>query len=203
MNGVTAAGIAFIVWNILAGILKLLPIPRPFIRNILLAFAAILTFVPFGPYSLAMLLYGATAELSVTALALLISALVRQLLGRNVLLAAEKRLLAAVAVVFGLMLYPGVLGFRYHDFYADGYAGGLFGYFLIAVVSSFAILRLWKLAGLFLLAGIAWRFSLGNSNNLWDYVLDIWVFMWAWGVWIRYGLQKLRRGGMTPSVDFS
>jgi len=203
MNGVTLAGIAFLVWNILAWILKIFPIPHPSIRYILSAAAVVLTFVPFGPYSLAMLIYGATAELSVTAVALLILALLRKHLRRKGQLAAEKRLLAAVVVVFGLMLYPGVLGFRYHDFYADGYAGGLFGYFLITVVSSFAVLRLWKLAGLFILAGIAWRLSLGNSSNLWDYVLDIWVFMWAWGVWIRYGLHKLRHRGMVPSVEHS
>ncbi len=201
MNWVTMSGIGILVYSILAGILKRLPFQRPFIHLFISIAAVLLIFIPFRSYSLATILYGATAELSVTAVILLILALARRKLGRSWLSAQEKMLLAAIVIVLGLLLYPGVLGFRYFDFYADGYWGGLFGFFMIAVTLFFAVFRMWKLAAMFGLAWIAWRLCLGNSTNLWDYVLDIWVFIWGLGVWVHYGLQRLRYRGAYPSPD--
>ena len=201
MNWVTMAGIGLLVYCILTGILKHLPIRRPLINHIILASAVVLTFIPFGSYSLATLVYGATAELSVTAVILLVLALARRKLSRNWLSLPEKRLIAGVVILLGSLLYPGVLGFRFHDFYADGYWGGHFGFFLIAVLLVFAAYRMWRLAAIFTLAWIAWSFSLGNSSNLWDYILDIWVFIWSLGVWIQYGFQRFRYRGAYPSPD--
>jgi hypothetical protein len=194
-------GVALLLTAVLSALLKKTLIQKPLVRLVITAAAVVVAFMPFEPYSLSTFMYGATGELSVTTVALLMMALLSKLLGGPLLPQGEKRLLAALVFVSGALLYPGALGFWYHDFYADGYRSGLFGYFVLAVVLVFFVCRVWKLAVLFLAAWIAWRLSLGNSSNLWDYVLDIWVFIWSLGVWIKYSLLKLRYRGAEPAAD--
>lgn len=201
LNWVTMAGIALLLAAVLSFVLRRTFFPNPVIRSVIMATVVVLAFVPFKPHSLSTLIYGATSELSVTTVALLLMYLFKNGMGKTFLLQAEKRLLAAVVLVSGGMLYPGALGFWYHDFYADGYRSGLFGYFVLAFFLVFAVCRVWKLAVWLLAAWIAWRLSLGNSSNLWDYVLDVWVFIWSLGVWIKYGLLKLRYRGAEPAKD--
>lgn len=123
--------------------------------------------LPFSAY-----VRGVTGELSIVTMLLLWS---------SILPAAQKTplgfkvSLAIIAIAF----YPLALGFGMFDPYVWGY--GSIG-FLVAVI-LFAIV--WGLAGwtkgvwLISIAIIAWTAHWHESANLWDYLLDPFLALWA------------------------
>ncbi len=158
-------------------------------RARLLGAAACLGFalVPVYGLPLAAYLRGVVGDLSFTTIALLGCVLVEQLSGKVVLApAARAPVLRAVALA-GAVLYPAALGALPFDVYRYGYQPLV----LLAVLLVLA-LGAWRLrqpaaALLVLLAVAAFDFRLLESDNLWDYVVDGWVTLYAWG-WTAYGL---------------
>jgi hypothetical protein len=137
--------------------------------------AAVLMLVPFGELSPAAYVRGATGDLSIASVALLL----RCLLARRPL-DARNRLALQMALAFAaLALYPLALGLAAFDPYRLGFGDpwlvGALG--LVALAAWRA--RLTPLALGIALALLAWAIGWYESGNLWDYLIDPLLSLWA------------------------
>lgn len=163
----------------------------------LLCAAACLAFalVPVYGLPLAAYLRGVVGDFSITTIALLGCVLVEQISGKVVLApTARTPVLLAIALA-GVVLYPAALGALPLDVYRYGYQPLV----LLAVLLVLAV-GAWRLrqpaaALLVLLAVAAFDFRLLESDNLWDYVLDGWITLYAWG-WAVHWLWRRRPARM-------
>lgn len=144
--------------------------------------------VPVNGLSAAGYLRGLMGDLSITSVLLLGGYVARELTGRDwvpwmswVSLGARKTLLYGIAIA-ATILYPLALGLTMFDPYQLGFQPVA----LLAVLFGL-VLVLWRrepaAAVLVLLGLIAYNLQLLESTNLWDYLLDAWVALFAWG-WI-------------------
>lgn len=143
----------------------------------------VITLLPFGGMPLAAYVRGATGDLSITTLVLLWCALLRPWLTASpVCAAADSRprvaLLALVAFA-AVALYPMALGLGAFDPYRLGYGNWPF----VAALSLAALAAWhWKyypVALCIALATLAWAAGWYESRNLWDYLLDPFVSIYA------------------------
>jgi hypothetical protein len=152
--------------------------------------AAVVMLVPFGELSPAAYLRGATGDLSIASVALL----VRSLLARQPL-DARNRLALQMALAFAaLALYPLALGLGAFDPYRFGFGDpwlvGALG--LVALAAWRA--HLTPLALGIALSLLAWAIGWYESGNLWDYLIDPVVSLWAIGaLLIRAARRVLQR----------
>lgn len=172
-------------------------------RILLVGGVAIAALIPFGGLPLAAYLRGATGDLSIISLLLLALALTRFMAvsaperefsapsfcgseggeGRQALL-----LLVALAAAW---LYPLALGVGMFDPYRLGY-GSLWlvgALLLLALVACFRGL-LWVALPI-ALAVLAWGIGWHESGNLWDYLLDPLLAIYALGALARRGVRAL------------
>ena len=157
----------------------------------LLAVIAVAVLVPLGPLPLAVCLRGATGDLSITTLVLLGGAIRRGLLGwpppeRH----GRFALLGGIAGA-ALGLYPMALGVGLLDPYRSGYGspwlvGGLL---VVALAAWFG--RLPVIATCLALATLGWTLRWYESTNLWDYLLDPLVGLYALGAVASRGARRL------------
>lgn len=143
----------------------------------LLLLAALL---PVGGLSLAEFVRGVSGDLSITALLLLAVGLRPTMQQGSFLQTGFNPVLIFVAV-FAVALYPFALGVGMFDPYRLGFGDYWF-------VSGLLLLALgaWRqqymlLALVISLAVLAWSAGWYESNNLWDYLLDPWVSVYALG----------------------
>ena len=157
-------------------------------KVVLLLAIANLFFWPLGvslELPLAAYVRGVTGDLSIVTVLLLWSTL---LLGKNSAPIAFKFAIAIVALVF----YPMALGLGMLDPYVWGYGSNPF---LIAVLLFALVCGLanWiKGAWIISFAMIAWSTHWHESANLWDYLLDPFLAIWAIWTLITAILQKRR-----------
>ena len=130
----------------------------------------------FGmPLELPLIAYvrGIVGDSSVVTLVLVWS---RFILRERLVLPIQVKLsLACIAVIF----YPLALGFTMFDPYAWGYGSWTF---LLAVL-LFALIAWWMnlhiVVSAITLALFAWSFQWHESSNLWDYLIDPFLCLWA------------------------
>lgn len=157
-----------------------------------LAAALIVLSIPLWGVSLAGFVRGITGDLSVATLGLLALALVRALSGRALVEDANRqRTLLAIALA-AVLFYPLVLGFGMFDPYRLGYGDPWFMLVLLAL-AVWAGLRYSTLLALCIaLAVAAWSIGWYESPNLWDYLLDPWLAIYALAAQLRSGLARWR-----------
>jgi len=146
-------------------------------RIILLILLGNLFFWPLGLFMelpIAAYVRGVTGDLSIVSMLLLWSALLPSNKPNPI---AFKVSIAIVAVIF----YPLALGLSMLDPYTWGYGSIVFliGVLVFAVICGLANWNkgLWMIA----LAITAWTFHWHESTNLWDYLLDPFLGIWAIG----------------------
>ena len=124
-------------------------------------------------------LRGLTGDLSITSIVLLAFAIAEKLSGKAMFAGDERLWLYRAIALVGLVFYPLALGIGQFDPYALGYDAYL-AYALLVL----ALLLFWQhfyhIAGLLLVVVLAWNIQLLSSPNLWDYLLDPFVFFYAW-----------------------
>lgn len=132
-------------------------------------------------------LYGCIGELSVTTLLLLLTSLLDS--GRAD--TKWRRLLLLLALLGGLVLYPFSLG----PFAVDPYAWGYRPWWLLGAVTLVGLLaarRRTAATVVLALAVLAFSANLAASTNLWDYLLDPLLVIFAlWELIIRPPGTKL------------
>ena len=143
----------------------------------LLLFAA--AFLPLGDLDVNAYLYAYTGALSLSTLALIAALAGRRLWSLEILPQQDRRALLTGAAATGLLLYPMALGLGPFDPYAMGFAGPLLP-LLLAVAAAAAWWQGLRATAVVLLAVLwGWLLALGESQNLWDYLLDAWLWLYA------------------------
>ena len=141
--------------------------------------------LPILGLSLAGFLRGLVGDLSTTSLLLLVAALVarlRQLAGGEGVAwwsMRERFVLFLFVSVLALLLYPFALGLGMLDPYRSGFGG-------IGLLVMLALLSLWSMrrASYLLpaacsLAVLAWSMGWYESTNIWDYLIDVPLAIYA------------------------
>jgi hypothetical protein len=159
----------------------------------LVFFAAL---VPFGGLSAAEFVRGIVGDLSVTTLLLLALALlsaIRRKQFTDEILGEQRPALLMLIAFTALAFYPFALGIGMLDPYRLGFGnlwfiGGLLLLALIAWKQQYILVAL-----SISLALLAWSGGWYESNNLWDYLLDPWLSIYALVVLVKRGVSMLAK----------
>lgn len=158
-------------------------------RVLLAAVIFALSLLPYQGLMVAQYVRGLVGDLSITTLCLLVWGLVCFLMAYHPAenIRQQKPVYGFLAVA-GFCLYPSSLGLLDVDLYALGYTPRYLGLILLAL----ALYSSWKkyyLALILLCAGV-FAYGLGflPTLNLWNYLIDPLVFLYAVGWWLGYGL---------------
>ena len=150
-------------------------------------------FVPFGGLSLAAYVRGVTGDLSISTLVLAGAACIAQLTGRRLVGQRDLRALMWLVAAAAVFLYPFALGLTPFDPYALGYGsvGLVTALLLVTLAAWYARLNLVVLV--VIAAALAYLEGAYESRNLWDYLIDPLVSMYAL-VWLLAGLRMAPHG---------
>jgi hypothetical protein len=165
-------------------------------RMALAGFVAIAALIPFGGLAPAAYVRGVIGDVSITSLVLLLMTALRQLNGSKFIPtsrvsdAGRSAGLSFIAFV-SLGFYPLALGIGSFDPYRWGFGSPwLLGALLAAAL--FAFHRQQRLAALVIaLAVLGWAVGWYESNNLWDYLLDPLLAIYATGALAKCGVRSL------------
>ncbi|MGC2458859.1 MAG: hypothetical protein WA435_12785 [Gallionellaceae bacterium] len=181
-------------------------IAQPY-RIALAALVAAVLLIPLGNLPPAAYLRGAIGDLSITSQLLLLMAILRPMYvwplsgelhapspsGGGLGWGNEggKYTLLSLIALAALGLYPMALGIGSFDPYRLGYGDPWFlgSLLVISVLAYFR--RLWLPVCVIVLAVLAWTAGWYESTNLWDYLLDPLLAVYAIGVLLRQGARIL------------
>jgi hypothetical protein len=176
--------------------IRALPLPK---RAAVLGAALIALSVPLWSLSLPSFVRGITGDLSISAVLLLALALLRALSGRELVEQANRHSMLAVVAIAAVLFYPFALGFSAFDPYRLGYGNLWF----MAVLLGFAIwssLRYSTFLAVCIALGVAaWSAGWYESPNLWDYLLDPWLAIYALAALVKYLFDSKKPLTQTPS----
>ncbi len=158
----------------------------------LLAVALIVLLIPLWGVSAAGFLRGITGDLSIPSVLLLMLALVRSLAGYALFEAPDRHATLNVIAIVAALFYPFALGVSMFDPYRLGF-GSLWFMAALLGVAVWASLRYSTLLALCIAAAVAaWTSGWYESTNLWDYLLDPWVAIYAFVVQTKYWFARWR-----------
>lgn len=141
----------------------------------------LLALLPVDGLSLAGLLRGLFGDLSMASLLLLGLGLWPDKTVRD-----RQRLgMLAGVVLLGVGLYPAALGLGMFDPYRLGFGdltllSGLLAAALLLALRGYGLAAVWLS-----LAVLGWALGLGESTNLWNYLIDPWVCLYALAALLR------------------
>jgi len=139
----------------------------------------LLALFPISGLPLAGYLRGATGDLSITTLVLLWCALLKPWNNCVAVDAKHRDALLIPIAAAALFLYPLALGIGAFDPYRMGYGDPLFVAALLLLALAAWFLRYSVIALCIALAALAWSLGWYESGNLWDYLLDPFVSIYA------------------------
>ena len=155
--------------------------------------------VPWSGEPLAIYPRGVFGDLSITSMILLLLSVANRVgvpIARHGVLhkLMESRLaLLGIITLLALLLYPMALGIGVFDSYRLGYASVA----LIGMLSAAAAWALWAhrylIAAVIVLAMLAWGVGWYESTNLWDYLLDPFVSLYAIAAFVKCAAVRLFR----------
>ena len=151
--------------------------------------------LPAGTAHLPLVAYvrGISADPSVTLVTLAALFLFEKFSGDRAMDRRERMPAWAAIAASALFLYPSALGWGDWDSYRQGWSAGALWVVLLCVsgVCWFAGWRL--LPALVATALLAWTAGLLESRNLWDYLLDPWLAIYATAQCVKAGVLKFLR----------
>lgn len=160
--------------------------------------AVAVAFVPYDGVPVVGYLRGAIGDLSITSLLLLAASLFYFMTGRPLFPPHERRILLVAVAVAALLLYPFALGLTYFDSYSLGFGSYLMITALLLLTLVAWLARLWLVVLCAVAACVAYMAGLLESNNLWDYLIDPLVSVYALFVtvpWVMAAIRPPRAGG--------
>jgi hypothetical protein len=156
--------------------------------------SAIAALVPIGALPVAGLLRGVVGDLSLTTLVLLLRGLARDIRGGDPDDPRTTLTLQGLVAVAGVVLYPLALGLGAWDPYRLGYGEPWFLATLLAVALTALVLDTPLVTFCTALGVLAWGLGAYESRNLWDYLIDPLVFVWAASaLLLRWARAAVRR----------
>lgn len=191
MHYTDLTGLASVAFVIVSFVLRLplatrLPVKH---RTALATALLIVVMLPLGALSAAEFMRGITGDLSVPTLLLLALAWRKP----AAFSASQRNLVLGAIALAALALYPFALGLGMFDPYRLGF-GDVWFISALLVLVCIAWLRGYTLLVLTIsLAVLAWSVGWYESNNLWDYLLDPWVAIYAIAALLKRGVWTLRR----------
>jgi hypothetical protein len=158
--------------------------------------AAFAVFIPFGDLSAAAYLRGVTGDVSVTTLFLAGSACIACLTGKALIEPRDRQGLYRLLALAAAFLYPFALGWTPFDPYSLGYGSiGLLTALLCVTLAAWWA-RLHAIVFIVIAAALAYLAGAYESRNLWDYLIDPLVSIYALA-WLLAGVR--RRSSNEPS----
>lgn len=158
---------------------------------LLLAAVFVLMLIPLGGMPFAAYARGMTGDLSITTLIMLWCALLRPWCGCVMVEPKHRFALLALIALAAFALYPMGLGAGAFDPYRLGYGNPQFIVVLL-LLAFVAWFRKYSLIALCIaLAILAWAVGWYESGNLWDYLLDPFVAIYAVATIISCGVKAL------------
>lgn len=158
----------------------------------LLGAAIVVLSIPVWGVSLAGFVRGITGDLSVSTLLILALALVRSISGFVLVEESNRHSMLKAVAIAAVLFYPLVLGISMFDPYRLGY-GSLWLMVALLGLAVWSSLRYSTFLALCIaLAVAAWSGNWYESPNLWDYLLDPWLAIYAIAVRGRYWLTRWR-----------
>jgi hypothetical protein len=147
--------------------------------GLLMSLIAIIVAAPIGTLPLAAYLRSCVGDLSITTHVLLVTAIFRNLSGRRPVDERQKIAIHGLIAVTALVFYPLALGFGPFDPYRLGYGSlGFLAGLLILALGAWAV-RFHLISICVALAVMAHAMAWHESTNLWDYLLDPLVSIYA------------------------
>jgi len=156
--------------------------------------------IPLGEMPLAAYLRGATGDLSITTLVLLWRALQGAWYGCDTDETMNRRMLLALVALAAVVFYPLALGWGYIDPYRLGYGDPLFVAVLMLVALAAWIWKYHLTVVCIALATCAWAIGVYESDNLWDYMLDPWVSLYALGA-MAWQMKRKPGGASSAHIE--
>lgn len=171
-------GLASVAAALAAATLLLPPVARLHKARQALLSGIIFVFmlIPLGDLSLAAYVRGATGDLSITSLVLMVCASTTLWCGPH---GGRRQSVLLLIALAALALYPMALGATIFDPYRLGYGDTQF---IIALLLLALVAWIWKhylLALCISFAVLAWAIGWYESDNMWDYLLDPFVAIFA------------------------
>jgi hypothetical protein len=159
-------------------------------RILLVAGAALVTFVPLAGLSFADYILSLSPSYSIGSMIFFLAVLSNDLLGRPLLSSRDFFLFSLWNVALSLCLFASVLGFIGPDLYVLGYD---FSYLFIVMALLTVILLLLRsrLALIFVAYIVAFDLKLLPSQNFFDYMTDGLLFIISLGVVIYYVVRRI------------
>jgi hypothetical protein len=169
------------------------------LRGGLLLGLMLVAFIPIGGLPLGGYLRGITGDFSITTWMLLAGACLSRVMDRELYSFRSKAVLMFLIATGGVFLYPMALGLTAFDPYILGFGSRPF-LVVLFVLALWAVRRELYFINLCLIASVlAHTMGLLESRNLWDYLIDPWVTLYAIGFLTRWW-WRARRKRMCPSV---
>lgn len=182
LTGLFGVTLAIVTLLVRVPRLRALPLPR---RAGWLAAMIIVLSIPLWGVSLAGFVRGITGDLSIATLVLLGLALVRSLAGRALVEEQNRNAMLRAILIAGLLFYPLALGLGMFDPYRLGY-GNLWFVLALSGLAVWSSLRYSTLFALCMASAVtAWSVGWYESANLWDYLLDPWLVIYAGAVQMK------------------
>jgi hypothetical protein len=186
-------GLASIASATAASVLLLPGIAKPARLRLALLLGAVfvLTLIPFGGMPLAAYVRGVTGDLSITTLILMWCAMLRPWFGSVAVEAKHRFALLVLIALSALALYPMALGISTYDPYRLGYGNPQFVVVLLLLALAAWFQKSSLIALCIAVATLAWVVGWYESDNLWDYLLDPFVAIYALAAIISCGVKTL------------
>jgi len=148
-------------------------------RYAVMLVAALAAFVPIGGLSIAAYVRGVTGDLSAATLVLAGAACFTQLTGRTLTGHRDKQALCWLLALAAAFLYPFALGWTRFDPYALGFGSVEFVTALLLITVAAWVTRLNLIVLVVVVAALAFLAGAYESRNLWDYLIDPLVSVYA------------------------
>jgi len=188
MTGLASSAVAMIAATVL------LPGVARLQKNrfaLLVCAIAIVVLFPFGGLPLAAYVRGVTGDLSITSLILLLSVILNRLTGCQPFDAQSRFVLFFLVALTAFGLYPLALGMGYFDPYRLGYGNSWFMGALLLLALAACFRQLPAIALAIALAVFAWSIGWYESANLWDYLLDPLLAIYAISTLMRHSVRAI------------
>jgi len=147
--------------------------------GLMLGAVFVLAFIPFGTIPIAAYGRGVTGDLSITTQVLLWCALLKPWCGCATVEAKHRLALLILIALSALALYPMALGVGAYDTYRIGYGNPQFVAALLMLALAAWFWKSTLIALCIAFATLAWAVGWYESNNLWDYLLDPFLSIYA------------------------
>jgi len=151
----------------------------------------VMVLIPFNGFPLAAYVRGATGDLSITTVVLLWCALLRPWLGTASNDSRHRVALLVLVSLAAIVLYPMALGLGALDPYRLGYGSGPFVAALLLVVLAAWFRKSYLIVFTISFAAFAWSVGWYESANLWDYLLDPFVSIYALAAIMKQAAKAL------------